>query len=302
MGIELSLCVCVWNTSHLLKRSVQTYLQQDIDPARWELIVIDDSSQDDVQEAIKPLFGKINVRYERLNHSDGMRGNTVAFNTAFGMARGQILAETTAECLLPRDAIRQMLEPHTRNKRCFVALKTYNLLPDMQAVINRVDWESDILNISAMDGWKDAWVQNNVSNTHFGTHQICSIRKDVWYEITKDKGFPLYGDYGSEDPWYCGLRSSTGVKDITLPNSCMAIHQWHAPFQYWMSKGRGPRMNKFAHSTSNYLGDRSGHVPDGGTCMIWDNGSHEQLSEAEKAQWKLMDAKVIDTGILSSIL
>jgi len=559
MAIEFSLCVCVWNTSHLLKRSVQTYIKQDIDPARWELIVMDDSSQDDVQNALRPLLGKINLRYERLEHSEGMRGNTVAFNTAFRLARGHILAETTAECLLPRDAISQMLEPHKTNPRCFVALKTYNLRPEMQAVIDRVDWESDIMNVAEIQGWDEAWVQNNVANTHFGTHQICSIRKDVWYEITKGQGFPLYCDYGcldgktkvltedlrwvrndslkvgdvlvgvtenpvgkskrkleksqvlsigevrknsfriitedgrdivsseehlwltanmrstgsqrdvlwkrtdklkvgdeirklvdvgekrdvfdsgwmagiidgegsasgdsglrvqitqnpgdvldramsvltnwgidfsahkryerkgkwgssrdgrcwdlrtrntasalellisapsvrlknkwvgiglpvkkdcvaskiisiepvgmrtligmmtstktfiaeglvshnSEDPWYCGLREKSNVMDITLPNWCMAIHQWHAPFQYWMAKGRGPRMNKFAHTMSNYMNDRSGHVPEGGTCEIWDKGSHEQLPDDEKAKWKLLDDKVLDTGIPRSII
>ena len=27
--IKVSMVICVWNTSHLLKRSVETYLQQD---------------------------------------------------------------------------------------------------------------------------------------------------------------------------------------------------------------------------------------------------------------------------------
>lgn len=302
MSVEISLCVCVWNTSHLLRRSVQTYLRQDVDPSRWELIVIDDNSQDDVAAAIAPLTGKINVRMVRLNHPDGMRGNTVAFNTAFGMAQGHILAETTAECMLPKDGVRQLLEPHLRNHRCFVALKTYNLTREVQNAIDTVNWQDDIMAISTLPGWNDPWVQNNVANKNFGTHQICSIRRDVFFEITKGKGFPLFGDYGSEDPWYCGTREKSGVIGITLPNECMAVHQWHAPFQYWMAKGRGPRLNKFAHSTSNYLADKSGHVPDGGTCMIWDGGSHEQLSNSEKAQWAALDADVLATGVSQQML
>ena len=302
MSIELSLCVCVWNTSHLLRRSVQTYLQQDIDRDKWELIVIDDNSQDDVAAAIAPLIGKMHVRLLRLNHSDGMRGNTVAFNTAFSMAQGHILAETTAECLLPKDGVRRMLEPHQTNPRCFVALKTYNLTPGIQKVIDTVNWQNDILEISKLPGWKDAWVQNNVANRNFGTHQICSIRKDVFNHVTNGKGFPLFCDYGTDDPWYCGNREKARVQGITLPNECMAIHQWHAPFQYWMSKGRGPRFNRHAHTMSNYMGDTSGHVPAGGTCCIWDGGSHEQLSEAEKARWKELDADVLATGVPASLI
>lgn len=301
-GIELSLCVCVWNTSHLLRRSVQTYLKQDLPKEKWELIVIDDNSQDDVRAAIAPLEGKINVRYVRLTHRDGMRGNTVAFNTAFGMAKGNILAETTAECLLPPDALRKMLEPHYTHPRCFVALKTYNLTASVQKVIDTADWQKDILEIAKLPGWDDPTTQNNVANTHFGTHQICSIRKSVWLDITKGLGFPLFGDYGSDDPWYCGTREKADVLDITLPNECMAIHQWHAPFQYWQAKGLGPRLNKWSHSMANYLGDKSGHVPDGGTCMIWDHGQHDRLSQEDKAKWKKMDADVLATGVSEKLL
>lgn len=301
MSIEMSLCVCVWNTSHLLKRSVYSYLQQDIAPERWELIVIDDNSQDDVKSVLAPLEGKINFSYTRLDHSDGMRGNTVAFNTAFAMAKGHILAETTAECILPKDGMRRMLEPHNQHPSCFVALKTYNLTREVQKAIDTVNWQNDPMAISTLPGWNDPWVHNNVPTKDFGTHQICSIKKDVFYRVAP-KGFPLFGDYGSEDPWYSGQRQRHSVAGITLPNECMAIHQWHAPFQYWMAKGRGPRFNKFAHSMSNYLNDRSGNVPDGGTCMIWDNGSHDQLSEAEKAQWKDLDADVLGTGALPQIV
>jgi len=302
MSIELSMCLCVWNTSHLLKRSVQTYLQQDIDPSRWEIIVIDDNSMDDVQDAIKPLMGKVNLRYERLNHSYGMRGNTVSFNTAFGLARGHVLAETTPESLLPRDAIRQLLEPHVYGSRKFVALKTYNMTKAMQVAIDTVDWKDDLLNLSKLPEWTNPWCQHNVPITHFGTHMICSIRKDVFYDITAGRGFPLFCGYGEEDPFYAGLRKEKGVEDVTLPNTCMGIHQWHAPFQYWMAKGHGPNLNKHAHTMSNYMGDTSGHVPNGGTCMIWDNGSHEGLSEADKAQWATLDVDVLATGVAESLI
>jgi hypothetical protein len=61
-------------------------------------------------------------------------------------------------------------------------------------------------------------------------------------------------------------------------------------------------MNKFAHSTSNYLNDKSGHVPDGGSCMIWDSGSHEQLSPEEVAKWQELDEVVLATGVPENIV
>jgi len=110
-------------------------------------------------------------------------------------------------------------------------------------------------------------------------------------------GFPLFGDYGSEDPFYAGSRSSNNVKDITIMQP-MAFHQWHPPFQYWMAKGRAPMLNKNAHSISNYMNDNSGHVPNGGTCEIWDGSSHEILSLEEIESQKSLDNYVRGSGCM----
>jgi glycosyltransferase involved in cell wall biosynthesis len=302
MTVEISLCTAVWNTSHLLKRSIYTYMNQDLDPNRWELIIIDDNSLDDVKTVIAPLEGKINIRYVRLDHGYGMRGNTISFNTAFEMSQGNIIAETTPECMLPPDALSRMLLPHYIEPRCFVALKTHNLTPELQLMLDTVDWKKDLNLIRDLPGWSHAWVHANDNITHFGTHQICSIKKSVFYEITERRGFPLFCDYGSEDPWYSGLRERKGIKDITLPNSCMAIHQWHLPFQYWISKGYGPNLNFSAHSKANYMDDKSGHVPPGGSCTIWDKGIRDEISQEQKLAWRAFDDLAITSGISKKIV
>jgi glycosyltransferase involved in cell wall biosynthesis len=287
--IEFSLCLAVWNTAHLLQRSVYSYLAQDLDPNRWELVVIDDNSPDDVLAVLRPLEKKINLQYVRLEHNYGMRGNTVSFNTAFERARGTVLAETTPECLLPPNALSSMLWPHYQQDRAFVALKTYNLTKEAQLDIDTVDWQKDILYCEDLPDWNSPWTQRNVPVTHFGTHQICSYRKETFYSLNNGRGFPLFGDYGSDDPWFSGQRPNAGITDITLPASCMAVHQWHPPFQYWQSFGLAPHLNRWAHSMSNYLNDTSGHVPEGGTCVIWDKGSHEPIDERERLEWRALD-------------
>jgi len=274
---------------------VYTYLDQDLDPERWELIVIDDNSPDDVRSALKPLDGKIKYQYFRLDHDYGMRGNTMSFNTAFALAKAPILAETTPECLLPHNALTELLKPHLEHERAFVALKVYNLLATTQIAIDSVDWRSDILSVRTLPGWDDIVTQRNVPVTHFKTHQICSIKRSTWDDLTRERGYPLFADYGSDDPWFAGTREKCGVLDITLPNDVMAIHQWHLPFQYWMTKGFGPRLNKWAHTMENYMQDTSGYVPEGGTCEIWDGGSHEGVTEGEAAQWAVWDPILAQT-------
>ncbi len=292
--MKLSLVLCVWNTSHLLKRSIEYYCRQDFPKDDWELIVVDDNSEDDVQEAIKFAVGKININYIRLTHNFGMRGNTVAFNKGFELARGKVLAESTPETILTTDFMRKLYEPHEKYDRVFVAGKTWNITKEVQAKIDSVDWREDLGNIMTLDGFFNDWTLNNLRNTHFGTHQTCSIRKEVFYEMFP-KGYPLFSDYGSEDPHFCGQRSLYGVRDITIMQP-MAMHQWHATWDYWTARGKAPMLNKFGHSMSNFQNDTSGKVPQGGTCEIWDGGSHEQMSEEEKNKALELDYWVKKTG------
>lgn len=296
--IKISHVICVWNTSHLLKRSIQNYCKQDFPKDEWELIVIDDNSFDDVKEAISFAEGKINMRYVRLEHDFGMRGNTVAFNTGFEMAQGEIISESTPETIPSFDMIRILYEPHTKNDRCFVAMKTYNLTYELQLQIDTVDWQSDINNVKKLWGFDNPWTLNNVKTTHFGTHQTCSIRKKVWLEMTKGRGFPLFGDYGSDDAWYAGTRPKYKIEDITIMEP-MIIHQWHLPFNYFVSMGYAPMLNRWNHSTSNYLNDTSGEVPKIGTAGIWDGDKRdrfERMDNEEKKSWESHDEQFLKTG------
>jgi glycosyltransferase involved in cell wall biosynthesis len=287
---------------HLLIRSVETYCKQDFPAEEWELIIVSDNSKGDIRPIIDYLLGqKINFQYIRLTHDYGMRGNTVAFNTAFKNANGYILMETTAETMFTPDMVRIMFEPHLTEERAFVAVKTYNLTPELQLQIDTVDWRENVNNIHSLPGFENPWTFNNVKTTHFGTHQTCSIKKSVFYDIMGEQGFPLFGDYGSEDPFYASRRPKRGVKDITIMEP-MAIHQWHPPFQYWMAKGYAPHFNRNAHSLSNFLNDTTKkdngepNVPAGGTRFIWDGGSDALLTDAEIAEYATWDERVRQTG------
>jgi hypothetical protein len=293
--IKASLVICVWNTSHLLKRSIETYCTQDFPTLNWELIVIDDNSMDDVFEAIKFGIGKINIRYIRLEHNYGMRGNTMSFNTGFAWAKGEILMESTPEIMFTPDAVRIMYEPHLKEERAFVATKTYNLEYGTQMLIDTVDWRRDINAIKTLEGFNCAWTLRNEPIVHFGTHQSCSIKKSVWYEITNGRGYPLYFDYGSDDPYYAGLRSKKKVKDITIMQP-MLVHQFHLPFNFWAAKGYAPMLNKWNHTTSNVANDDSGEIPTNGTCAIWDGSRTDKMDEEEMKGWFNYDEHFLATG------
>lgn len=298
--IKMSLVICCWATAHLLKRSIETYVNQDLPTSMYELIVIDDAAPDDVKDAIEFANGKINMRYIRLQHDMGMRGNTKSFNVGFALSRGNLLCESTPETMFPREMMRRLYAPHLAHSRSFVAAKTYNLTPELQMQIDSVDWREDISNIMLLPGFFNPWTLNNFQNTHFGTHQTCSIRKEVFYEIFPN-GFPLYADYGSEDPRYCGLRQLRGVRDVTIMQP-MAIHQWHPQWSFWATMGKAPNCNKHGHTIRNIMGDMSidehGNrtIPDNGTSGIWDGGSTEWYSPEQVADQRTWDERVKATG------
>ena len=293
--IKVSLVICVWNTSHLLKRSIETYCNQDFPTKDWELICVDDCSMDDVLEAIKFGIGKINIRYIRLEHNYGVRGNTMSFNTGFAWAQGNIIMESTPEIMFVPETIRIMYEPHLTEERAFVATKTYGLEYGTQLLIDTVDWRKDINLIKTLEGFDTAWTRRNEKVEHFGTHQSCSIKKEVWYEITEGRGFPLYFDYGSDDPWYAGLRSRKKVKDITIQQP-MLFHQWHLNFNFWAAKGYAPNLNKWNHTNANIANDTSGEIPDGGTACIWDACRADKMDEEERLGWFNYDGHFLATG------
>lgn len=291
MAPKASVCVAVWNTAHLFKRTLYTLAQQTFKD--FELIVIDDFSEDDVPAALEPYLDKLNIRYVRLTHSLGMRGNTVSFNTAFDMAEGEYLVENTPEIMWYPDTLRDLIDAieELGPEKAWVSVRTYNLTPEDQLVIDTVDWKSDVRLLETLPNFQDAWTQNNTKQEFFGTHQTCIIRREDWF--TYMKRFPYFLGYGSDDPWYAGQRGRQGFKSATIKP--FVYHTWHPPINFWMAKGKAPNWNRFGHTMQNHYND--GHVPPGGTCDIWDGGSHEKLSFEECLRWsEEWDDRVLASG------
>lgn len=294
---KISLNICVWSSAeHLFWRSLETWARQDFPKDDWEMNIALDNNHGHTEELIDKFRDRINIgTVVRYTHNYGMRGNCVSFNTLFMSSRGDILAESTPEILVQPNVIRLLYELHEGIDNRFVAMKTYNLELAMQEKLDMVDWKSDIMNISKLEGWNSEWVQQNVKKDKFRTHQICSIRKDSFYRITKGFGFPIYSGYGEEDPFYSGLRERSGIEDY-VEMKTMPIHQWHLNFNYFASLGYAPMLNKDNHTTSNYMNDVTGEVPSNGTCGIFDHGKTETQSEEEKKKYREYDGAFIRTG------
>jgi len=290
--MKLSLILMCWNTSHLLARTLQTLQKQTLDD--WELIVVDDMSEDDVPLVLRQNGEELPIEYHRLEHDMGMRGNTVSLNYGVEQARGDVVMWSTPEVMLPLGALDAVCQTHAHNKRgcpIWVTIPSHGLTAELQLRIDEVDWQSCVHNIKeladgyAVEDWNSIWFYLNfyqngrrdtILKANYGNNQTVAVMRQEWLDTVGS--FPLFCDYGSDDPWVSRERGRHGYKDVTLWDQ-EGYHQWHTTCQYWMAQGKAPNWNAKAHTTSNLLDDP--RVPRAGTCEIWDHGDRSPLTEAQ---------------------
>jgi glycosyltransferase involved in cell wall biosynthesis len=285
----------VWNTSHLLARTLQTLRQSGLERWEWELLVIDDCSEDDVVDTLNNYLD-LPLVYHRLEHDMGMRGNTAALNTGIAQARGEVVMWSTPEVMLPPGALAAVYEKAVGG-HVWVTLPSHGLTASVQLRLDQVDWLADLQQIRTLvadlpvDAFDVLWFYYNFFpngrregpsyqslGKPYGNNQTVGVLRTEWLE--KIGRFPYFLDYGSDDPWIAGNRRVRGYTDVTLWDF-ESYHQWHPPLTFWMAQGKAPHWNRWGHTTSNLWPDPQ--VPSGGTCEIWDGGDHSPMTDSEKS-------------------
>ena len=290
---RVSVTLAVWNTGHLLVRTLETLTTQTF--SDFEVLIIDDASEDDVPRVISRYAEDLTINYHRLEHDFGMRGNTVSFNVAFSLAQGEIIFESTPEIMLYPSCIEDMVtQLDNMGHRSWVSVRTYNLVPEDQLLIDTVDWKSDVRNLEKLPNFDCPWTRNNEGSEFFGTHQTCVFYRADWFKYWER--YPFFCGYGTDDPWNAGKRKEKGIIEYTIKP--FVYHQWHAPIGYWSALDKAWNWNAWGHSMCNYYNDPL--VPEGGTAMLWDKdrpeGPYHQMDEEQKKGWLDLADKVKATG------
>jgi hypothetical protein len=294
--IKISITVSCWATEHLMKRSIETWVNQDFPKEEWELIVINDCALGDVKSIIEPYWDKINMQYIEFKHPIGMRGNTIALNTGWMCSRGDYCGESTPETMWTKDTVRTLFEQHEGKKDRFIMFKTYNFTPEMQLIIDTVDWRDNIENLKKLKDFNSEWVQlNKNKGSDWGTHQTDSIHKETWYKITNGYGWPLYSGYGEDDPFMAGLRDFKNIEDFVVLEP-LCYHQHHLPWNYFASLGHSPLTNSNNQSIINVWNDVSGRIGENGSSQIFDAGDKTKISEKEILEWRKWDDYFLKSG------
>jgi GT2 family glycosyltransferase len=128
---SLSVIVPVHNGEQYLEHSLAALRDSELPRAQWELIVVDDSSQDRSVELATPYADRL-VRI-----ANGPLGPGVARNRGAAIARGAILTFVDADVCVHRDALRLILETFDHDPSVSAVFGAYDSRPSAPSLVSQ---------------------------------------------------------------------------------------------------------------------------------------------------------------------
>ncbi len=117
MGVEASLIVPTRNRADILRLSIPRFQDQTISRDRYEIVIVDDASEDDTETAVSENAAP-NIVYRR--HGT-QKAAAYTRNRAIEAASGQLLLFVDDDALVRPDFIEQHLAAHARHANAVVS-------------------------------------------------------------------------------------------------------------------------------------------------------------------------------------
>lgn len=107
---ELSVVMATFNRSETIQRTLRCLAKQDLEPHRYELIVVDDGSTDATESVIEQLSREMPCRMHYLRHENQGPGYTQ--NRGINLASGRVLMLMADDIWMEPQTLRRHLEFH----------------------------------------------------------------------------------------------------------------------------------------------------------------------------------------------
>ena len=123
--ILVSCIIPTFNRAESLKKTLLSLLEQDFDPTKYEIIVVDNNSTDNTKEVVQKISAQHRtfVKY----HLETRQGVHYARNSAFTLSRGDILYYTDDDMEIDRSVLQSLLRVFEFDPR--IAVATGKVLP-----------------------------------------------------------------------------------------------------------------------------------------------------------------------------
>jgi glucosyl-dolichyl phosphate glucuronosyltransferase len=105
MGVEISALVATYNRAHYLRKALQSLIDQSLPQTRYEIIVVDNGSNDETRDVVAAFESAGNVRY----FYEPVTGVSRARNTGWRNAQGEYVAFLDDDGVASRDWLENLL-------------------------------------------------------------------------------------------------------------------------------------------------------------------------------------------------
>ena len=121
--MKVSVIISIKNRTKLFRRSLKLYNKQSMPRSEWELVVVDDNSDEDVLATLKEYASDLNWQYIRMDsHRNDFPifwGPALSNNVGFRSAAGEVIVITGPEILISESALEQSYNGAMLNKAIF---------------------------------------------------------------------------------------------------------------------------------------------------------------------------------------
>lgn len=128
--LTLSVVVITWNQLSFLKRLIPQLLEQDFDPTRYEIILVDDGSTDGSREWLAELNSP---QFRLINGSDN-RGRSAARNAGIKASTGDIVVMIDGDHEVKSDFLSAHARRHEQERCIIVGKSDFADHPDYRAL------------------------------------------------------------------------------------------------------------------------------------------------------------------------
>jgi glycosyltransferase involved in cell wall biosynthesis len=223
MSIRISSIVCTYRNPGFLEGAINSLLDQTLPPDRYEILVVDNNSQDETPEVVRRLGARPlpSLRYV----FEPRQGLSHARNRGVEAARGEIVAFLDADAEAGENWLSALLGPYAMNDDIWAV--GGRILPIWHTTERPAWWDEEFRRWLSLVDWGDDSRPLTWPERILGTN--CSFRKSIFREIggfdpkLGRRGASLLGSEEAE------IQQRINLSNKTVYYAAEAVVHHHVP-------------------------------------------------------------------------